>query len=417
MPMLDAAIDPASLVTNHRTLVHSQADPRPGPDRRDHAGGPPLGTVRRGLAFRLSDRYRAYSFVRGAGAGAAVRLRYGGGGAGRRIGVDVVCAQLCLGRHANALVSDLAHRPVCLSCRRHGGGFFRAAVHLDRHPGRRRGFARAVFVSATDPADRQGRFVIRRTFRTHDRGRLADRRGHPHVAGTGAEIQRPVRRVSRHGHRPRRFFAPRQRQHLYHPSAAQHGVWFLWLHRLLPDRHALPAGNRNYRRILAGVRLFTGGAPLRAFVHAPKPSPRSGDSLTRQRITTILRAALGLVPSRRYRNPPWTGRRSAPTEGLFLRLQRESRAAGRRRRTVRTRAGLGDTNGLKQLAKLLDGEAGVANDTAQGKCVDGVVTRDGKDARAVGHDDVLAFADHRKSGLFESAAGIEVIDARNLWQG
>src|SRR5258706_8550080 len=103
MPMLDAAIDPASLVTNHRTLVHSQADPRPGPDRRDHAGGPPLGTVRRGLAFRLSDRYRAYSFVRGAGAGAAIRLRYGGGGAGPRIGGGGGLRQLCLGPHPNAL--------------------------------------------------------------------------------------------------------------------------------------------------------------------------------------------------------------------------------------------------------------------------------------------------------------------------
>jgi hypothetical protein len=30
---------------------------------------------------------------------------------------------------------------------------------------------------------------------------------------------------------------------------------------------------------------------------------------------------------------------------------------------------------------------------------------------------VLALAHHRKPGLFESADGIEMIDARNLWQG
>src|SRR5260221_13205681 len=100
MPMLDAAIDPASLVTNHRTLVHSQADPRPGPDRRDHAGGAPLGTVRRGVAFRLSDRYPAYSFVRGAGAGAAIGLLYAGGGAGRGTWRGVLLRQVIPGRPA-----------------------------------------------------------------------------------------------------------------------------------------------------------------------------------------------------------------------------------------------------------------------------------------------------------------------------
>ncbi len=97
--------------------------------------------------------------------------------------------------------------------------------------------------------------------------------------------------------------------------------------------------------------------------------------------------------------------------------QRISCAAERRRRTVRTSAGLGNTVGLKQLAKLFDGESGVANDTAEGKCIDGIVARDGEDARAVGHNDVLALAGHRKPGLFERADDIEMIDARNLWQG
>lgn len=92
-------------------------------------------------------------------------------------------------------------------------------------------------------------------------------------------------------------------------------------------------------------------------------------------------------------------------------------SAGRRRRTARTSTRLGATVSLKQLAELFDGKPGVSDDTTEGKCVDGVVTRDGEDARAVRHNDVLALANHRKSGLFESADGIEMINARNLWQG
>jgi hypothetical protein len=37
----------------------------------------------------------------------------------------------------------------------------------------------------------------------------------------------------------------------------------------------------------------------------------------------------------------------------------------------------------KEIAKLLDGEAGVANDTAEGEGVDRVVTRNGENAHAV----------------------------------
>ena len=82
--------------------------------------------------------------------------------------------------------------------------------------------------------------------------------------------------------------------------------------------------------------------------------------------------------------------------------QRESYAAGRRRRTVRTSAGLGGTIRLQQLAKLFDSEPGVADDIAEVKCIDGVVARDSEDTCPVGHNDVLALANHRKSG-FSSA--------------
>jgi hypothetical protein len=102
---------------------------------------------------------------------------------------------------------------------------------------------------------------------------------------------------------------------------------------------------------------------------------------------------------------------------LLSRLRWTARSAGQYQFKRLNSAPLGATVRLKQLAKLLDSESGVADDTAQGKCIDGIVTRDGKDARAVGHNDVLALTDHRKPGLFESADGIEMIDARNLRQG
>jgi hypothetical protein len=69
------------------------------------------------------------------------------------------------------------------------------------------------------------------------------------------------------------------------------------------------------------------------------------------------------------------------------------------------------------LPRATRSKAGVSGDTIEGKCVDGVVTRDGEDARAIGHNDMLALADHRKSGLFESADRIEMVDARDLRQG
>jgi hypothetical protein len=72
---------------------------------------------------------------------------------------------------------------------------------------------------------------------------------------------------------------------------------------------------------------------------------------------------------------------------------------------------------LKQAAELLDREASVANDTAHRYGVDGIVTRNGQDARPVSHYDVLPLTEDHKSGLFECPDCIEVIDARELWQG
>jgi hypothetical protein len=84
---------------------------------------------------------------------------------------------------------------------------------------------------------------------------------------------------------------------------------------------------------------------------------------------------------------------------------------------VRSSDTLGATVSLKQFAELFDAKPCVSDDTAKSKCVNGIVPRDGKDPRSVGHNDVLALTDHRKSRLFKSAHSIEMIDARNLWQG
>jgi hypothetical protein len=72
---------------------------------------------------------------------------------------------------------------------------------------------------------------------------------------------------------------------------------------------------------------------------------------------------------------------------------------------------------LQQLAKLLNSEASVADDTAEGESVDGVVARDSQNARAIRHDDVLALTDDRETCLLEGTHGIEMVDARDLWQG
>jgi len=72
---------------------------------------------------------------------------------------------------------------------------------------------------------------------------------------------------------------------------------------------------------------------------------------------------------------------------------------------------------LQQLAKLLNSEPGVADDTAEGESVDGVVARDSQDAPAVRHNDVLALTHDRETRLLESTHCIEMVDARDFGQG
>jgi hypothetical protein len=83
---------------------------------------------------------------------------------------------------------------------------------------------------------------------------------------------------------------------------------------------------------------------------------------------------------------------------------------------VRSNAWFGGRE-LQELAKLLDGETGVFDDTAHGESVDRVVTRDRQDALTVAHDDVFGLTDNPEPCLLEGAHCIEVVDARELGQG
>jgi hypothetical protein len=52
--------------------------------------------------------------------------------------------------------------------------------------------------------------------------------------------------------------------------------------------------------------------------------------------------------------------------------------------------------GLQQCAELFDGEAGVADDTAHGDRVHGIMPRDRQNARTISHHDVLSLPQNDK---------------------
>lgn len=49
--------------------------------------------------------------------------------------------------------------------------------------------------------------------------------------------------------------------------------------------------------------------------------------------------------------------------------------------------------------------------------IDWIISRDGEKADTVGHDDMLSLPDNLKSGLFERADCVKVIDAEKLRHG
>jgi len=58
---------------------------------------------------------------------------------------------------------------------------------------------------------------------------------------------------------------------------------------------------------------------------------------------------------------------------------------------------------LQQFTKLLDGQAGIAGNTAHSESVDGIVPRNGHDSRAIAHDDVFPLAHDSKTSFLKRA--------------
>lgn len=71
----------------------------------------------------------------------------------------------------------------------------------------------------------------------------------------------------------------------------------------------------------------------------------------------------------------------------------------------------------QKLTKLFHGQPCVASDTTHRERVDRIVAGNRHDALTVAHDDVLSLTDDLETGLLERPHGVEVIDARDLWQG
>jgi hypothetical protein len=67
-------------------------------------------------------------------------------------------------------------------------------------------------------------------------------------------------------------------------------------------------------------------------------------------------------------------------------------------------------NGSQQRLELLNGETGVAHDSAHRERVDRIVARNRDDPGTVSHDDVLALACDLKASLFERFHGRKVVD-------
>ena len=72
---------------------------------------------------------------------------------------------------------------------------------------------------------------------------------------------------------------------------------------------------------------------------------------------------------------------------------------------------------LQQSTELLDRQTRIASDAAHGKCIDGIVPRDGNDARTIAHDNMLSLTRDMKTGFLERAHSVKVVDAWEARQG
>ena len=71
---------------------------------------------------------------------------------------------------------------------------------------------------------------------------------------------------------------------------------------------------------------------------------------------------------------------------------------------------------LEQIPKLFHGKAGISGDTAHGKRVDGVVTRNRDDPLTIAHHNVFSLTRDSKPGLLKRPDSVKMVDARNLRQ-
>jgi hypothetical protein len=65
---------------------------------------------------------------------------------------------------------------------------------------------------------------------------------------------------------------------------------------------------------------------------------------------------------------------------------------------------------------VLDREPGVTNKTAHGEGIDRIVTRNGKNALAIRHHNMLALACNPETRLLKGAHCIQVVDASDFGQ-
>ncbi len=72
--------------------------------------------------------------------------------------------------------------------------------------------------------------------------------------------------------------------------------------------------------------------------------------------------------------------------------------------------------GLEQLTELLDRESSVARKTAHGEGIDRIVTRNGENALAIRHHNMLALACNPETRLLKGTHCIQVVDASNFGQ-
>ena len=63
---------------------------------------------------------------------------------------------------------------------------------------------------------------------------------------------------------------------------------------------------------------------------------------------------------------------------------------------------------------MFNRETGITNDTAHGVFIDWIVPRNGENAAAVTHHDVLTLIDDFETGLFQCSNSAKMIDARNF---